>query len=63
MPAQRLLGELHEGVEDADDSLQKRTLHTDAVRKKGGVCWMYCVIVLLLVLLVFLALTHGGKFT
>ena len=46
-PGQRLLDDLHDGVEDADQSLQTRTKHADKVRKKGGVCWMYCVIVLL----------------
>jgi t-SNARE complex subunit (syntaxin) len=56
-----LLDDLHDGVEDADNSLQTRTAHADKVRKKGGVCWMYCVIVLLIIILVFLLITQGGK--
>lgn len=51
----KLLGHVDTDMELATRALRKEALHAEAVSKnRGGVCWMYCIILIETVLLLTL---------
>jgi len=55
----QLLGHVDSDMELATRALRKEALHAEAVSKnRGGVCWMYCIILMELVLL-FTLIMYG----